>query len=55
MAQDQPTPTTPELAKGIALAELDDGNKLVGHVGEEHLRDILRKAQGMVDAALAEH
>jgi apoptosis-inducing factor 3 len=35
MAEDQAGPVGPDLAQGIALAELPDGGKLVGHVGEE--------------------
>ena len=36
MAEDQPKPAGPDLAQGIALAELADG-KLVGHVGDEEV------------------
>jgi apoptosis-inducing factor 3 len=35
MAEDQAQPAGPDLAQGIALAELPDGGKLVGHVGQE--------------------
>jgi NADPH-dependent 2,4-dienoyl-CoA reductase/sulfur reductase-like enzyme/nitrite reductase/ring-hydroxylating ferredoxin subunit len=37
MAQDQPKPAGPDLTQGIALAELADGAKLVGHVGDEEV------------------
>jgi NADPH-dependent 2,4-dienoyl-CoA reductase/sulfur reductase-like enzyme/nitrite reductase/ring-hydroxylating ferredoxin subunit len=37
MAQDQAKPNGPDLAQGIALADLADGGKLVGHVGDEHV------------------
>ncbi len=35
MAEDGREPNGPDLAQGIALAELPDGGKLVGHVGDE--------------------
>jgi apoptosis-inducing factor 3 len=35
MAEEQVQPVGPDLAQGIALAELPDGGKLVGHVGNE--------------------
>ena len=35
MAEDQAGPGGPDLAQGILLAELPDGGKLVGHVGDE--------------------
>ena len=35
MAEDQAGPAGPDLAQGIALAELPDGAKLVGHVADE--------------------
>src|SRR5580704_14585308 len=37
MAQDQAEPSGPDLAQGIALAELADGDKRVGHVGDEEV------------------
>jgi NADPH-dependent 2,4-dienoyl-CoA reductase/sulfur reductase-like enzyme/nitrite reductase/ring-hydroxylating ferredoxin subunit len=37
MAQDQAKPNGPDLAQGIALADLADGDKLVGHVGDEQV------------------
>src|SRR5215467_6744918 len=37
MANDQATPGGPDLTQGIALAELADGGKLVGHVGDEEV------------------
>jgi hypothetical protein len=33
MAQEQATPTGPDLTQGIALSDLVDG-RLVGHVGD---------------------
>jgi apoptosis-inducing factor 3 len=35
MAEDQAQPVGPDLALGIATAELPDGGKLVGHIGQE--------------------
>jgi apoptosis-inducing factor 3 len=35
MAEDQARPVGPDLAEGIALAELPDSGKLLGHVGQE--------------------
>jgi NADPH-dependent 2,4-dienoyl-CoA reductase/sulfur reductase-like enzyme/nitrite reductase/ring-hydroxylating ferredoxin subunit len=37
MAEDQAGPSGPDLTHGIALAELADGGKLVGHVGGEQV------------------
>jgi NADPH-dependent 2,4-dienoyl-CoA reductase/sulfur reductase-like enzyme/nitrite reductase/ring-hydroxylating ferredoxin subunit len=37
MADDQAKPSGPDLAKGIAFAELTDGGMLAGHVGEEQV------------------
>jgi NADPH-dependent 2,4-dienoyl-CoA reductase/sulfur reductase-like enzyme/nitrite reductase/ring-hydroxylating ferredoxin subunit len=37
MAQDQATVSGPDLAQGVALAELADGGKLIGHVGDEQV------------------
>jgi nitrite reductase/ring-hydroxylating ferredoxin subunit len=37
MAEDQARPGGPDLEQGIALAELADGGKLVGHVGDEQV------------------
>jgi apoptosis-inducing factor 3 len=37
MAEEQTGPASPDLTQGISLAELPDGGKLVGHVGEEEI------------------
>jgi apoptosis-inducing factor 3 len=37
MSQEQPTPTGPDLSKGIALAELTEGKPLLGHVGDDEI------------------
>jgi NADPH-dependent 2,4-dienoyl-CoA reductase/sulfur reductase-like enzyme/nitrite reductase/ring-hydroxylating ferredoxin subunit len=45
MAQDQSKPAGPDLAQGIALAELPDGGKLAGHVGGEEVLLVRRGAE----------
>jgi apoptosis-inducing factor 3 len=37
MAEDHAGPVGPDLARGISLAELPDGGKLVGHVADEQV------------------
>ncbi|HEY6024854.1 MAG TPA: FAD-dependent oxidoreductase [Pseudolabrys sp.] len=37
MAQDQAKPGGPDLTQGVPLADLADGKKLVGHVGDEEV------------------
>jgi apoptosis-inducing factor 3 len=37
MAQDQAKPSGPDLAQGVALTEIADEGKLVGHVGDEEI------------------
>jgi nitrite reductase/ring-hydroxylating ferredoxin subunit len=37
MTQDQAKPSGPDLAQGVALAELADGGKLVGHFGDKEV------------------
>jgi NADPH-dependent 2,4-dienoyl-CoA reductase/sulfur reductase-like enzyme/nitrite reductase/ring-hydroxylating ferredoxin subunit len=37
MAQDQAKPSGPDLAQGVALAELADDGKLIGHVGDDQV------------------
>jgi apoptosis-inducing factor 3 len=44
MAEDQAAPTGPDLTLGIALAELPDGGKLVGHAGGEPVLLVRRGA-----------
>jgi len=44
MAQDQGKVTGPDLTKGIAPAELSDGGKLLGHVGDEQVLLVRRGA-----------
>jgi apoptosis-inducing factor 3 len=44
MSQQQPTPTGPDLSKGIALADLTEGKPLLGHVGEDEILLVRRGA-----------
>ena len=46
MVQDQATQSSPDLGQGIALAELADGGKLVGHVAGEEVLLVRRGASG---------
>ena len=52
MAQDHAKPSGPDLAQGIALADLADGGKFVGHVGDE---EILLVRQGTEVFAIGAH
>ncbi|HXJ01524.1 MAG TPA: FAD-dependent oxidoreductase [Micropepsaceae bacterium] len=52
MADDQTKPAGPDLTQGIALAELSDGGKLVGHVGGD---EVLLVRQGSDIFAVAAH
>jgi NADPH-dependent 2,4-dienoyl-CoA reductase/sulfur reductase-like enzyme/nitrite reductase/ring-hydroxylating ferredoxin subunit len=45
VAQDQSSPSGPDLTQGIALAELADGGKLVGHVGDEQVLLVRRGSE----------
>ena len=55
MTDDAAKPTGPDLAQGIALAELVDGGKLVGHVGEEDVLLVRRGAEIFAVGALCTH
>ena len=44
MAQDQSKPSGPDLTQGVPEAELPDGGKLVGHVGDEEILLVRRGA-----------
>ncbi len=37
MTQDQARPNGPDLTLGIAIAELADGGKLIGHIGSKEV------------------
>ena len=45
MAEDQPKLVGPDLVQGIALAQLPDGGKLVGHVGGDEVLLVRRGAE----------
>ena len=45
MAEEHSTPAGPDLAAGIAMAELADGGKLVGHVGGKPVLLVRRGAE----------
>ena len=55
MADDQPGPAGPDLAEGILLAELPDGGKLVGHVGDEPVLLARRGAEVFAIGAHCSH
>ncbi len=55
MAEDQAQPDGPDLAQGIALAELPDGGKLVGHVGQEPVLLVRRGADIFAVGAQCTH
>src|SRR6266508_1426873 len=55
MAQDQSKPSGPDLAQGISDAELPDGGKLVGHVGDEEILLVRRGAEVFAIGAYCTH
>jgi NADPH-dependent 2,4-dienoyl-CoA reductase/sulfur reductase-like enzyme/nitrite reductase/ring-hydroxylating ferredoxin subunit len=55
MAGDQPAPSGPDLAQGIALADLPDGGKLVGHLGEDQILLLRRGAEVFAISASCTH
>jgi NADPH-dependent 2,4-dienoyl-CoA reductase/sulfur reductase-like enzyme/nitrite reductase/ring-hydroxylating ferredoxin subunit len=55
MAQDQDQASGPDLAQGIALAELVDGSKRVGHVGDEEVLLVRRGAEVFAVGAHCTH
>jgi len=55
MAEDQPKPVGPDLGQGIALAQLPDGGKLVGHVGDDEVLLVRRGAEIFAVAAHCTH
>src|SRR6266508_3241900 len=55
MAQDQSKPSGPDLAQGISDAELPDGGKLVGHVGDEEILLVRRGAEVFAIGAHCTH
>ncbi len=55
MADDQPAPTGPDLAPGVALADLPDGGKLLGHLGDEQVLLLRRGADVFAIGASCTH
>ena len=55
MAQDQARPSGPDLTQGIALADLADGGKLVGHAGDEEVLLVRCGAEVFAVAAQCTH
>jgi NADPH-dependent 2,4-dienoyl-CoA reductase/sulfur reductase-like enzyme/nitrite reductase/ring-hydroxylating ferredoxin subunit len=55
MAQDQGEPSGPDLAQGIALAELADGGKKVGHVGGDEVLLVRRGTEVFAVGAHCTH
>ena len=55
MAQDQGKVTGPDLTKGIALSDLADGGKLLGHVGDEQVLLVRRGAEIFAVGATCTH
>src|SRR6266498_5064768 len=55
MAQDQAKPSGPDLAQGIALAELQDGRMLVGHAAGEQVLLVRRGTEVFAVGALCTH
>lgn len=45
MAEDHAKPTGPDLVEGIALSDLADGGKLLGHCGDEPVLLVRRGAE----------
>ena len=55
MATDQTGPAGPDLTQGIALTELADGGKLVGHVGDEEILVVRRGTEVFAVSAHCTH
>ena len=55
MADDQPAPTGPDLAPGVALADLPDGGKLLGHLGDEQVLLLRRGGEVFAIGASCTH
>jgi NADPH-dependent 2,4-dienoyl-CoA reductase/sulfur reductase-like enzyme/nitrite reductase/ring-hydroxylating ferredoxin subunit len=55
MAGDQGKVTGPDLTQGIALADLADGGKLLGHVGDEQVLLVRRGAEIFAVGATCSH
>ena len=55
MAQDQAKLSGPDLTQGIALGELADGGKLVGHAGDEQVLLVRRGTEVFAVGAQCTH
>ncbi len=55
MAQDPASPSGPDLRQGIPLAELADGGKLLGHVGDDDVLLVRRGSEIFAVGALCTH
>jgi len=55
MTEEKPTPKGPDLTQGIPLAQLADGDKLVGHVGGEQVLLVRRGAEVFAVGAECTH
>src|SRR6266566_5793846 len=55
MAQEQAKPAGPDLVQGIALTRLADGDKLVGHAGDDEVLLVRRGAEVFAIGAHCTH
>ena len=55
MTEDQTAPNGPDLSQGVALVELVDGGKLIGHVGEEEVLLVRRGTEVFAVGAHCTH
>ena len=55
MPQDETKPAGPDLTKGVAFAELEDGKPLVGHVGDEEVLLVRRGEEVFAVGASCTH
>ena len=55
MTDEKPAPRGPDLTEGIALAQLVDGDKLLGHVGGEEVLLVRRGAEVFAVGAECTH
>jgi NADPH-dependent 2,4-dienoyl-CoA reductase/sulfur reductase-like enzyme/nitrite reductase/ring-hydroxylating ferredoxin subunit len=55
MTEDKAAPQGPDLTEGLALAQLADGDKLVGHVGREEVLLVRRGAEVFAVGAQCTH
>ncbi|MGE5163362.1 MAG: FAD-dependent oxidoreductase [Sphingobacteriales bacterium] len=55
MAEDQAKPSRPDLSQGVALADLAEGGKFVGHIGDEEVLLVRRGADIFAISAHCTH